>query len=151
VGLRLLWARTFYCRPWVTLRIPLNARADTVAGSSRVGCAAAEHTGAAMSQELSKGGSSPPNRLPLSRSQWLKFAVLVVAQFPAALSHFFGLPWTGSIVQYIAAVALFPCAIVCLVLDLRVIIPILRGDDPPTRRVAAAVAVILIATVLLYV
>jgi len=103
-----------------------------------------------MSQSIDEGGSLPRSRLRLSRSQRLKFGILVVAQVPGALSHFFGLPWTGSVVQIVAAVALLPCALGCLMLDLRVVIPIVRGDNPPSRRLVAAVAATLLTTVLIY-
>ena len=80
-----------------------------------------------MSHQVGVGGSAPRTRLRLSRSQSTKVGILALAQVPAALTRFIGLPWTGSVTQYIAAVALLPFGIAWLVLDLRVLIPILRG------------------------
>ncbi len=104
-----------------------------------------------MSQSIGEGGSVPRSRPQLSRSQWVKLGMLAVAQVPGSLSHFLGLPWTGSVVQIVAAVALLPCAVGCLVLDLRVVVPIVRGDDPASSRLVAAVAATLLTTVLIYV
>ena len=85
------------------------------------------------------------------RSQWVKLGILAVAQVPGSLSHFLGLPWTGSVVQIVAAAALLPCAVGCLLLDLRVVVPIVRGDNPASSRLVAAVAATLLTTVLIYI
>ena len=57
----------------------------------------------------------------------------------------------GSPVQVIAVLAVLPCGIANIVLDLYVMIPIVRGENPPTRRWVAAVVLTLVMSVLLYI